>query len=230
MPETRNGDFGRFVRHSWRVRLRRHTSKVDPSGTYSAESNVQGNHRPGAAGINLAESRTPPLTIFQAFLFPIRFIALPGIQPSAPNTLARNSRTKEHSKNVDRSANRSEPRQCPTLHRSQNGRGQSRLLPQPLQPRPLTYDDGMFFLLPCESAEAYSILRRRLSKASIAPSRNRNDTGRPHGPAPLAAQPRRAFESNCFEEDGSLDEKRLALFCATRPATSAPSTSASTSC
>jgi len=74
-----------------------------------------------------------------------------------------------------------------------------------------TYDN-IFFILPFESPEAYSILRATL----LSEHRPDSDTeqilvdrmAQPHWLRNLAE----AFESGGFNEDGTLDDKRLALF------------------
>jgi hypothetical protein len=74
-----------------------------------------------------------------------------------------------------------------------------------------TYND-IFFLLPQESTEAYSLLRINL----LDEHRPENETERilvdrmaQHHWLRSRAQ---AFESGCFKDDGTLDDKRLALF------------------
>jgi len=74
-----------------------------------------------------------------------------------------------------------------------------------------TYND-IFFLLPHESSEAYSLLRIRL----LDEHRPENETERilvdrmaQHHWLRSRAE---AFESGCFRDDGTLDDKRLALF------------------
>jgi hypothetical protein len=74
-----------------------------------------------------------------------------------------------------------------------------------------TYND-IFFLLPHESSEAYSLLRINL----LDEHRPENETERilvdrmaQHHWLRSRAQ---AFESGCFRDDGTLDDKRLALF------------------
>jgi len=74
-----------------------------------------------------------------------------------------------------------------------------------------TYDN-IFFILPFESAEAYSLLRATL----LHEHRPENETERllvdrmaQHHWLRSRAE---AFESGCFKEDGTLDDKRLALF------------------
>ena len=74
-----------------------------------------------------------------------------------------------------------------------------------------TYDN-IFFILPFESPEAYSILRATLL------SEHRPETETEHILVDRMAQHHwlrnraEAFESGCFKEDGTLDDKRLALF------------------
>jgi hypothetical protein len=74
-----------------------------------------------------------------------------------------------------------------------------------------TYND-IFFLLPHESSEAYSLLRITL----LDEHRPENETE--HILVDRMAQHHwlrsraQAFESGCFRDDGTLDEKRLALF------------------
>jgi hypothetical protein len=72
--------------------------------------------------------------------------------------------------------------------------------------------DNIFFILPFESPEAYSILRATLL------SEHRPETETEHILVDRMAQHHwlrnraEAFESGCFKEDGTLDDKRLALF------------------
>jgi hypothetical protein len=72
--------------------------------------------------------------------------------------------------------------------------------------------DNIFFILPFESPEAYSILRATLL------SEHRPETETEHNLVDRMAQHHwlrnraEAFESGCFKEDGTLDDKRLALF------------------
>jgi hypothetical protein len=74
-----------------------------------------------------------------------------------------------------------------------------------------TYND-IFFILPFESPEAYSILRATLL------SEHRPETETEEILVDRMAQHHwlrnraEAFESGCFKEDGTLDDKRLALF------------------
>jgi hypothetical protein len=74
-----------------------------------------------------------------------------------------------------------------------------------------TYDN-IFFILPFESPEAYSILRATLL------SEHRPETETERILVDRMAQHHwlrnraEAFESGCFKEDGTLDDKRLALF------------------
>jgi hypothetical protein len=74
-----------------------------------------------------------------------------------------------------------------------------------------TYDN-IFFILPSESAEAYSILRATLL------SEHRPETETEHILVDRMAQHHwlrsraEALESGCFRQDGTLDDKRLALF------------------
>ena len=74
-----------------------------------------------------------------------------------------------------------------------------------------TYDN-IFFILPFESAEAYSLLRATLLHE------HRPETEIEHLLVDRMAQHHwlrsraEAFESGCFKEDGTLDDKRLALF------------------
>ena len=74
-----------------------------------------------------------------------------------------------------------------------------------------TYDN-IFFILPFESPEAYSILRATLL------SEHRPETETEQILVDRMAQHHwlrnraEAFESGCFKEDGTLDDKRLALF------------------
>ena len=74
-----------------------------------------------------------------------------------------------------------------------------------------TYND-IFFMLPHESSEAYSLLRITL----LDEHRPENETERilvdrmaQHHWLRSRAE---AFESGCFRDDGTVDEKRLALF------------------
>ena len=74
-----------------------------------------------------------------------------------------------------------------------------------------TYNE-IFFMLPHECSEAYSLLRITL----LDEHRPENETERllvdrmaQHHWLRSRAQ---AFESGCFKEDGTLDDKRLALF------------------
>jgi hypothetical protein len=74
-----------------------------------------------------------------------------------------------------------------------------------------TYND-IFFMLPHESSEAYSLLRINL----LDEHRPENETERllvdrmaQHHWLRSRAE---AFESGCFRDDGTLDDKRLALF------------------
>ena len=74
-----------------------------------------------------------------------------------------------------------------------------------------TYNE-IFFILPHESTEAYSLLRATL----LHEHRPENETERllvdrmaQHHWLRSRAE---AFESGCFKEDGTLDDKRLALF------------------
>jgi len=74
-----------------------------------------------------------------------------------------------------------------------------------------TYDN-IFFILPFESTEAYSLLRATL----LHEHRPENETERllvdrmaQHHWLRCRAE---AFESGCFKEDGTLDDKRLALY------------------
>jgi len=74
-----------------------------------------------------------------------------------------------------------------------------------------TYNE-IFFILPHESSEAYSLLRITL----LDEHRPENETERilvdrmaQHHWLRSRAQ---AFESGCFRDDGTLDDKRLALF------------------
>jgi hypothetical protein len=74
-----------------------------------------------------------------------------------------------------------------------------------------TYDN-IFFILPSESAEAYSILRATLL------SEHRPETETEKILVDRMAQHHwlrsraEALESGCFRQDGTLDDKRLALF------------------
>jgi hypothetical protein len=74
-----------------------------------------------------------------------------------------------------------------------------------------TYDN-IFFILPSESAEAYSILRATLL------SEHRPESETEHILVDRMAQHHwlrsraEALESGCFRQDGTLDDKRLALF------------------
>jgi hypothetical protein len=75
-----------------------------------------------------------------------------------------------------------------------------------------TYNDIFFLLLPHESSEAYSLLRIAL----LDEHRPENETERilvdrmaQHHWLRSRAE---AFESGCFKEGGTLDDKRLALF------------------
>jgi hypothetical protein len=76
----------------------------------------------------------------------------------------------------------------------------------------LSYANGIFFILACESVEAYSILLADLHRE------HRPDTETERILVDRMAQHHwlrcraEAFESGCFKEDGTLDDKRLALF------------------
>ncbi len=75
----------------------------------------------------------------------------------------------------------------------------------------LSYANGIFFILACESVEAYSILLANLHRE------HRPDTETERILVDRMAQHHwlrnraEAFESGCFKEDGTLDDKRLAL-------------------
>jgi hypothetical protein len=72
-----------------------------------------------------------------------------------------------------------------------------------------TYDN-IFFILPFESAEAYSILRATLLHEHRPETETiLVDRMAQHHWLRSRAE---ALESGCFKEDGTLDEKRLALF------------------
>jgi hypothetical protein len=74
-----------------------------------------------------------------------------------------------------------------------------------------TYND-IFFLLPHESTEAYSLLRINLldeHRPETETERLLVDRMAQHHWLRSRAE---AFESGCFREDGTLDDKRLALF------------------
>jgi hypothetical protein len=74
-----------------------------------------------------------------------------------------------------------------------------------------TYDN-IFFILPSESAEAYSILRATLLSEHRPETETENilvDRMAQHHWLRSRAE---ALESGCFRQDGTLDDKRLALF------------------
>jgi len=74
-----------------------------------------------------------------------------------------------------------------------------------------TYNE-IFFILPHESSEAYSLLRIKLLDEHRPENQTEHilvDRMAQHHWLRSRAQ---AFESGCFREDGTLDEKRLALF------------------
>jgi hypothetical protein len=74
-----------------------------------------------------------------------------------------------------------------------------------------TYDN-IFFILPFESAEAYSLLRISLQQEHRPETETERilvDRMAQHHWLRCRAE---AFESGCFKEDGTLDDKRLALF------------------
>ena len=119
----------------------------------------------------------------------------------------------------------------PSIPPAQNGRGQSRLVPQPLWPRPLTYSyNDIFFILPFESPKPIA------SSARLSCSEHRPETETEHILVDRMAQHHwlrnraEAFESGCFKEDGTLDDKRLALFMRYRTSHERAFTSASPSC
>jgi hypothetical protein len=74
-----------------------------------------------------------------------------------------------------------------------------------------TYND-IFFLLPHESSDAYSLLRTRLLDEHSPETETERllvDRMAQHHWLRSRAE---AFESGCFRDDGTLDDKRLALF------------------
>jgi hypothetical protein len=76
----------------------------------------------------------------------------------------------------------------------------------------LSYANGIFFILACESVEAYSILLADLHyehRPDTETERILVDRMAQHHWLRCRAE---AFESGCFREDGSINEKGLALY------------------
>jgi hypothetical protein len=75
----------------------------------------------------------------------------------------------------------------------------------------LSYANGLFFLLPCEDGGAYSLLLANLHhehRPTTETERMLVDRMAEHHWLRCRAE---FLESKCFDEDGSLDEKRFAL-------------------